>query len=329
MTLRHIARAVVLAIGFLWPVTGHASDVIISNWGTNLFGVPYAVAMEKGFFKETGAPVTGAVGAGGGGSVVRGLLANDLPYGEIGSSAAMDAQHAGLPLIIIAGTARSFDNVWVTEPNSPLKSIKDLVGKRVSFTSPQSITEAFILMMLKESGIDANSVTRVAAGGYAQGLTLLDSGGVDAAPMAEPLKTSKKGKYRELFGAEEMLPPILSVVAATTRDYAKAHPEVIRAILSGRRKGVEYIYAHPTEAGRIMAKYYDMNPELAVAIVESMTKTKQRMWDEGEIDIAELTSLQQGMILTGAKVGDVDWQKLIDLSYLPADLQAKSKLNAH
>ena len=159
--------------------------------------------------------------------------------------------------------------------------------------------------------------------------TLLDSGGVDAAPVAEPLKTSKKGKYRELFSAEDMLPPILSVVAATTRDYAKAHPEIIRAILSGRRKGVQYIYAHPTEAGQIMAKYYDMNPELSVAIVESMTKTKQRLWDEGEIDIAELTSLQQGMMLTGAKVGDVDWQKLIDLSYLPADLQAKSKLKAN
>jgi len=329
MTLRPIARALALAAGLLSPEASHASDVVISNWGTNLFGVPYAVAMEKGFFKETGAPVTGAVGAGGGGSVVRSLLANELPYGEIGSSAAMDAQHAGLPLIVIAGTARSFDNVWVTQPTSSLKTIKDLVGKRVSFTSPQSITEAFILMMLKQNGIDPASVTRIAAGGYAQGLTLLDSGGVDAAPVAEPLKTSKKGKYRELFSAEDMLPPILSVVAATTRDYAKAHPEIIRAILSGRRKGVQYIYAHPTEAGQIMAKYYDMNPELSVAIVESMTKTKQRLWDEGEIDIAELTSLQQGMMLTGAKVGDVDWQKLIDLSYLPADLQAKSKLKAN
>jgi NitT/TauT family transport system substrate-binding protein len=321
-----LARVVCVATGLLWPGAGNASDVVISNWGTNLFGVPYAVGLEKGFFKEAGAPVTGAIGAGGGGSVVRNLLANDLPFGEIGSSAAFDAQHAGLPLIIVAGTARSYDNVWVTLPSSPIKTIKDVVGKRVSYTSPQSITEAFLLMMLKGAGIDPDKVTRVAAGGYAQGLTLLDSGGADVAPMAEPLKTMKRGKYRDVFSAEELLPPILSVVAATTRDYATKHPDVIRAILAARRKGVEYIYAHPTEAGQIMAKYYDMDPKIAVATVETMTKTKQRMWSEGDIDIAELTSLQQGMLLTGAKVGDVDYKKLIDLSMLPADLQAKSKL---
>lgn len=325
---RCLGLACLVAGAMVLPGAANASDVVISNWGTNMFGVPYAVALEKGYFAAAGAPVTGAVGGGGGGSVVRNLLANDLPFGEIGSSAAMDAQREGLPLVIIAGTARSFDNVWVTLPASPIKTIKDVVGKRISYTSPQSISEAFALMILKGAGIDAASVSLVAAGGYAQGLTLLDAGGVDVAPMAEPLRTLKRGKYREVFNAEDSLPPILAVVAVTTRDYAAKNGDKLRAILEARRRAVEYIYAHPEEAGQITAKAYDMSPDLAIPAVESTVKAKQRMWSTGEIDLAELTTLQQGLLLTGAKVGDVDWQKLIDISFLPKDLQAKSHVKA-
>jgi NitT/TauT family transport system substrate-binding protein len=328
---RQMAVAAAIVAGFLRPGIGEAADVIVSNWGTNMFGAPYAVALEKGYFKELGAPVTGAVGGGGGGSVVRNLLANELPFGEIGSSAALDAQREGLPLIIVAASARSFDNAWYALPDSPVRTLKDVVGRRIAYTSPQSISEAFTLMILKRGGIDPATVTRIAAGGYAQGVTLLDTGGVDLAPMAEPLKTIKHAasKYREVFNAEDSLPSIVSVVAMTTRDYAAKNPDKIRAILEARRKGVEFIYAHPEEAGQIMAKAYDMDPAVAVASVEASVKTKQRLWSAGELDLAELTALQQGLLLTGAKVGEIDWGKLVDLSYLPADLQAKSRLNAN
>jgi NitT/TauT family transport system substrate-binding protein len=325
---RRLAFSGLAACLLLLPGAARASDVIISNWGTNMFGVPYAVALEKGWFKEAGAPVTGAVGGGGGGSVIRNMLANDLPYGEIASSAAMDAQREGLPIVIVAGTARSFDNAWFVMPNSPLKGVKDLAGKRVAYTSPQSISQAFALMIIKRAGIDLASVTMIPAGGYAQGLTLMESGGADVAPAAEPLKTIKAGKYREIFNAEDSLPSILSVVAVTTRDYAAKHPDTIRAILTARRRAVEYVYAHPEEAGQITAKAYDMDEKIAVGSVVAATKTRQPVWSTGELDIKELTVLQQGLLLTGAPVADIDWKKLIDLSMLPPDLQAKSHLDA-
>src|SRR5258708_3250997 len=185
---RRRAWIAAVAAAALLPATARAADVVVSNWGTNLFGVPYAVALEKGFFKEAGAPVTGAIGGGGGGSVVRNLLANDLPFGEIASSAAMDAQREGLPLVIVAGTARSFDNVGVAQPKSPVKAIKDPAGHSVAFTSPQSITEAFLLMVLNRNNIDPASVKRVSAGGYAHGITLDDIGGEVVEPMPEPLQ---------------------------------------------------------------------------------------------------------------------------------------------
>ena len=36
-----------------------AEQIVVSNYGIAANGMPYAVAMEKGFFKEEGADVTG------------------------------------------------------------------------------------------------------------------------------------------------------------------------------------------------------------------------------------------------------------------------------
>ena len=40
-------------------LTVQAEEIVVSNYGVSANGMPYAVAMEKGFFKEEGANVTG------------------------------------------------------------------------------------------------------------------------------------------------------------------------------------------------------------------------------------------------------------------------------
>jgi len=323
---RRLGLAFTAAASLLLPGTGQAKDVVVSNWGVNLYGVIYAVGVEKGIFKEFGAPVTGAIGAPGGGSVMRAMLANEIKFGEIATSAVMDAQVKDLPIVVIAATARSNDNSWYVKPSSPIKSLKDVIGKKIAYTSPRSITEAFERMIFERAGLDATKITLVAAGGYPQGLTLLDTGGVDVAAMAEPLKTRKKANYREVFNAQDNLPLMTAVLAVTTRDYAAKNGDLLRKILAARRKAVQYVYAHPDEAGRIMAKAYNMKLDESLACIANVVKMKQKLWLEGDINIDELTPMQKGLALTGVKLDKVDWKKLIDVSYLPEDLKAKSKL---
>jgi len=315
------------AAAMLLPAASQAKDIVVSNWGVNLYGVIYAVGVEKGIFKEFGAPVTGAIGAPGGGSVMRAMLANEIKFGEIATSAVMDAQVKDLPIVVIAATARSNDNAWYVRKDSPIKSLKDVIGKKVAYTSPRSITEAFERMIFERAGLDASKITLVAAGGYPQGLTLLETGGVDVAAMAEPLKTRKAASYREVFNAQDNLPLMTAVLAVTTKEYAAKNGDLLRKILAARQKAVQWVYAHPEEAGKIMAKAYNMQEAESVACVQNVVKMKQKLWLEGDIDVSELTPMQRGLALTGVKLDKVDWKKLIDVSYLPADLKAKSKLS--
>ena len=62
-----------------------------------------------------------------------------------------------------------------------------------------------------------------------------------------------------LVSASDVLPPLCNVIGVTTADAAATRGDFIRAILRGRRKAVEFMYAHPDEAAEIVAKAYNLD----------------------------------------------------------------------
>lgn len=297
-----------------------ADEISVTQWGTSLYGLPYAVAMENGLFKKAGIDITGILGSGGGGTTVRNILASDTPYGEVAVAAALAAQRQGLDLVIVnIGTRSVAESSVVTLKGSALKDITQLEGKKVAITSPKGVSEMLLLMSLKAKGVDADKVTRVASGGYVNGLTLLDQKAVDAAVLIEPLSILRKDQYTTLYKSSDLLPPMTTSVGITTREFAKAHPDKLRAIIEGRRMGVKAIYDNPQQAADILAKSFKLEPAIAKEAVDNMIAP--HMWSEGDFNLAELDRMADGLRLNGELKGDVDWTAIMDKSYLPSDLQ--------
>jgi NitT/TauT family transport system substrate-binding protein len=315
--------AALVGTAFLWLLApAQADEISVTQWGASLYGAPYAVAMEKGLFKQAGVDITGILGSGGGGTTVRNILASSTPYGEVAVSAALAAKAQGLDLIIVnVGTRSVAEASMVTMPDSDIKNVEDLVGKKVAITSPRSVSEMLFLLVLRARGIDASKITRVAAGGYVPGLTMLEKGAVSASVIIEPLSILRKEKYRTVYKAGDLLKPMTTSVGITTREFAKEHQDKLRAIIAGRRAGVQAIYQNPAEAGRILQKSYNLESDLATEAVNNMIAPQ--MWSEGEFNLIELDRMVDALKLTGDVKGDVDWSKLIDKSFLPADLQVK------
>lgn len=314
------AAIVAAATLTLFGQAARADEISVTQWGTSLYGLPYAVALDKGLFKKAGIDITGILGSGGGGTTVRNILASDPPYGEVAVAAALAAQRQGLDVVIVNAGARSVaESSVVTVKGSPIKNIEQLEGKKVAITSPKGVSEMLLLMSLKTQGVDAATVTRVASGGYVNGLTLLDQHAVDAAVMIEPLSILRKSQYDTLYKSGDILPPMTTSVGITTRAYAKAHPEKIKAIIEGRRMGVQAIYENPAEAADILAKSFKLDPAIAKEAVDNMIAP--HMWSEGNFELVELERMADGLRLNGELQGAVDWTVIMDKSLLPADLQ--------
>ncbi|ALS62900.2 ABC transporter substrate-binding protein [Pandoraea norimbergensis] len=325
--LFQLAHLFALAGALLLPASraAHAEEISVTQWGSSLYGLPYAVAMDGGLFKKAGVDITGILSSGGGGTTVRNILASKTPYGEVAVSAALAAARQGLDIVIVnVGTRSVAEASMVTMPDSAIHSLNDLVGKKVAITSPKSVSEMLFLMVLREKGIDASKITRVASGGYVNGMTMLEQGAVAGAVAIEPLSILRKSQYRTLYRAGDVLKPMTTSVGITTRAFAQSHPDTLRAIIAGRRAGVDATYANPAGAAKLLAAQFKLSPDVAKEAVDNMVRS--HMWSQGQFDRAELDRVASGLKLIGEIKDDVDWPKLIDSRFLPADIRAKGQL---
>jgi NitT/TauT family transport system substrate-binding protein len=300
-----------------------AETITVTHWGAAFYGAPYAVAMEKGFFKSRGVDVTGVLTSTGGGTSVRNTLAGDLPFGEVALPAAIEAIRAEQPIkIVCAGVESVADILWIAKPDSPMNSIKDIAGKKIGFTSPGSVTNMLILMAMKAQGIDRSAVTLVPAGGIGANLAGVLSGALDAGMTGEPLWSQEKSKLKPVFWTKDVLPPNMTqTVGIVTDEFAKAHPEKIRALIDGRREGVKFILAHPDEAAGIVAKTYNIDAALTREVFRHFLEIGY--WSEGAFDYTAMDRMVEGLQIVGKLKGPMDWKKVVDASFLPQDLQAK------
>lgn len=304
-------------IGVTLAVPSAAVEIAVTHWGEQLYGLPFAVAMEKGYFKNAGVDITGIISSEGGGTTVRNVLGSKLPYGEVALSAAVAAANQGIPLLIVnAGVDSVGDLLWVTLPNSPIKTIKDLEGHKMGYSAPKSVTDIVSRLALEAQHIPLDKVQRVAVGGIGSQLTALKAGGIDAAFMSEPVWSKVKKDYRPVFYLKDVLPnaQITQTVGIVTPEYAKQHPDQIRALVEGRRKGVEFIYAHPKEAADILANAYHTDPAVMEEAVRNMVKI--HYWSAGKLDMPGMERMVNGMVEVGALKEPFDLKKIIDTQYL-------------
>jgi len=281
---------------------------------------PIAVALELGLYAKHGVDVTGVETSVGGGTGLRNMIGANLGYAEMGTASVLAGFKAGIDVRIVHDSVNtSEDIVWVTMPNSDIKTIQDLAGKRVGISAPRSTSETLARMAEEAAGL-GDKMKLIAMGQIGAGLSALENGGVDSMFIMEPLFTERAGKYRVVF-TQQGLPRMSQDVGIATQDFMKQHPEELRGIIAGRREAVDFIYANLDEAAKIVSKRYGdtLPPDISPGVMRHLAGLKY--WSRGNIDQPSIDNVINGLIRQGQWDGPVDWDKIIDRQFLPADLQ--------
>ena len=318
--LRNLLLGASLVAAMTWSGTAAAETITVTHWGGQFYGAPYAVAMEKGFFGEHHVDVTGILTAPGGGTAVRNTLAGGIPFGEVSLAAAVQAINAGEKIVIVSGGAQSVgDQMWVVKAGSPLHGIKDLVGKRIAFTAPNSVSNMIILMALKENGLTREQVKLVPAGDLGANLSAVTSGAVDAGFSDTLIYSQRKDLVEPVFYVKNVMSPqMMQTVCITTTDYAREHPDTIRNIITARKEGLDYLRAHPDEASDILAKAYN-NPDVASFRTHMKDLIAIDYWSDGRFDYKAMDHMVEGLQITGQLKQAPDWSKMVDTQFLLPD----------
>jgi NitT/TauT family transport system substrate-binding protein len=309
--MRHAAAlCAALVMAAALAASARAERVTVSQYGILVPTLPYAVALEKGFFKEEGLDIDGVISSHGGGTSVRNMLASDLPVAEMALPAAIAASMQNIDVRIIGDNAHTIGELaWVAKKGSPVKTVADLKGKKAAFTSPRSVTEIIIKTVLKRRGLLEETKT-IAAGGIGAALTALNNGAVDAATLVDPVLTKRGSEYQIIFHARDEVPEFSWAMFVTTAKYLSENEDKVRKIVRARAKAVDFIYTNREEAARIYAKAWNVSEADAKAILPKFYEMKH--WKRGEFNMKGIATMLEGMELVGEISKGFDIKKLLD-----------------
>ena len=299
------------------------NDITVTHWGVLMYGAPYAVALDQGYFEEEGFDLGDILTSSGGGTTVRNVLTGGLIYGETSLAAAVAAHLQGHEVVIInTGAATVADILWITMPDrEDINSIEDFRGQRIAYTRPQSVTDMTLRMSLDAAGIGADELELIAAGGIGDGLTMLQQGAVDAVPILEPIWAAQRDNYRAVLYLQDVLPRVSQTVGITTRSHAENSGDQLAALIQARRRGVQFIRENPAEAARIFAEAYERDEEIARIAIDAMLEIDY--WSEGGFVFEDMDVKMGGLRLIDVIDGDVDWSAVVDERFLPEDLRSQ------
>lgn len=300
------AKPEVIRIGSTAP--GHLKFVLFRN----------QKLLEKEFEKDGIKIELTTFDGGSAASVALGSGAIDFTYIGNNPSLRLGASGADVKLIGLSSWVPSNETLVVVKPDSPVKTLADLKGKRVAYLSG-TVRHSTFAKALEAEGVSIDDVESLNIGIENSGPALA-RGDVDA--IVESTGPAQKlvdaGAARVLFDAattgrpEWAVPHLISV----NGDFARTYPQIVERLLKVDIQTARWADAHPDETIAIFVKETG-NSENAVR----STYSKGQFHQNPEITpqaVEALKGEERFMAEAGLLKGKVDYDTWVDSSFYEA-----------
>jgi NitT/TauT family transport system substrate-binding protein len=222
------------------------SDITVSIMKTTDLA-PFHLAVKEGYFKDEGLNVK-FVDAPSGGESVGKLLSGevDIAYSSYTPFFLAESKNAaggkgGVKLVAEASSAGQGSTMVVATPDSSVKTIKDMAGKRVAITATGTISDLLTMATLKTNNVDYSKVKWTPTP-FPLTSQALKEGRVDAAFATEPWiqDAMKNAGAQPIF--DTAVGPTADMPTAgwgSTGEFTKQNPNTIAAFQRAMQKGTD------------------------------------------------------------------------------------------
>jgi sulfonate transport system substrate-binding protein len=174
-----------------------------------------------------------------------------VDYGAVGDSPPIFAQAAGAAIVYAAGQPITNGQGILVPPNSPIRSIADLKGKRVGFTKGSSAHNV-IVQTLEKAGLSYADITPVYLTPPDAGPAFAN-GSIDAWSIWDPYfaigETKQNGRI--LVNASEITKTNSFYIA--NRDFAKTRGAVLQQIIDVTSSTAKWAETHRDEVAKALS----------------------------------------------------------------------------
>ncbi|MEU9959569.1 ABC transporter substrate-binding protein [Streptomyces sp. NPDC050982] len=229
---------------------------------------PLYLGQSKGFYSKRGIKLS-LTSAQGGAAIVPGVVSGQFDFGFSNMTSLLVAQSKNMPVTAVANGVAStgkegadFAELAVKK-GSPLKSAKDVEGKKVAANTLNNICDTSTRESVRKDGGDPSKVEFVEMP-FDQMPAALANGQVDAACVVEPalatIKSQGGTSIASLF--VDVSPDLTVAMYFTSQQYAQKNPEMVKKFQEATAESLAYADSHPDEAREIIATYTKIPKDL-------------------------------------------------------------------
>lgn len=258
-----IAIFIIIVVGIVWrrasapKYSGPVDKVTLQlKWLHQAQFAGFYVAAQEGFYKEEGLDVSifpvGADHSEKG--VIDRVAQGDIQFGVVGADQVILARAANKPVKAISVIFQKSPVVLATLRSSGIKTLKDLIGKRMAVDKGQN-TEVIYRAMMKRAGVDMAKVREVSVPPGAESLI---KGVVDARMVYlinEGIEAKEKGYALNYIYPDEYSLQFYADTIIASDTLIKQNPDLVRRFVRASLKGWNWAVAYPNEAAVLALRY--------------------------------------------------------------------------
>jgi NitT/TauT family transport system substrate-binding protein len=232
---------------------------------------PIYLGKQKGFFTEKNIELTLQT-ATGGAAIIPLVVARQYDFGFSNVISLLLAQSRNVPVKVVANgnnstgdPAADFGGLVVKDP--AITSPKQLEGKKVATNTLNNIVDTTTKDIVQKAGGDPSKVSFVELP-FPDMAGAMDTGKVDAIFVVEPFLSAAKAKGWKQIGAYADVDPKLCVALYfTSQALATSNPDLVKRFAEAMTKSLEYADAHPDEVRAILSSYTQITEDVRKALV--------------------------------------------------------------
>jgi NitT/TauT family transport system substrate-binding protein len=274
---------------------------------TTVDTAPLWLAQDAGYFKAEGLDVEAVVAPSGQAAMTKAVsgeadiaISSYMPFFVAKSTGAADIQ-----LVADATSVAPKSVAIVTVPNSPVKTVNDLQGKRIAMTARNTASDLLAKSLMKDHGVDISKVNWVPIP-FPNVAAALQQGQVDAALLPEPFLTQSAKTAGAIpvidvnTGATQDFP--LSGYGAT-RKWVQQNPKTLAAFQRALQKATSETNKDRSKIEPLLVKYAKIDEDAAKLLSLPSFGAK--------LDARRLQRVPDLMLQMGAITSPVDAAQMI------------------
>lgn len=272
---------------------------------------PFHLAMQEGFFKDEGLNVK-FVDAPSGGASVQKLAAGevDIAYSSytpffLAESKGAGKAKGGIKIVADAASAGPNSTMVVALPNSSVKKVQDMAGKRVAVTATGTISDLLTMSTLKAKGVDYKGIKWVKTP-FPATAEALKSGNVDAAFVTEPFLSQTQTVAGALPIFDTATGPTADMPVAgwgSTGDFVSKNKNTIAAFQRAMQRGTDLALSDRSLVEPLLVKFSGVD--------ENIAKVATLLTFQSKLDATRLQRVPDLMLEFEVITTPIDVKKMI------------------